>query len=147
MPPPTDHPTCTCEALRRLTRRMSGVYDHHLAASGLTVGQYSLLVNIGGDAWPLSQLARRVATDRTTLTRSLAPLIAAGWVKTAPGKDARQRLVSLTAAGRCKAAAARAIWQQAQDQIATALSPELTDRLHGMVADAMVRLRPFVTEN
>ena len=145
--PPSDHPICTCEALRRLTRRMTAVYDHHLAGTGLTVGQYSLLVNIGAEALPLSQLARRVAADRTTLTRTLAPLIDAGWVRTAPGKDARQRMVALTTAGRRKAAAAHAIWQRAQDQIADALSPALTDQLHGMISTAMVRLRPFVAEN
>ncbi len=146
MPHP-DHPICTCEALRRLTRRMTAVYDHHLAPAGLTVGQYSLLVNIGAEALPLSQLARRVATDRTTLTRTLAPLIEAEWVRTTPGKDARQRMVRLTAAGRRKAAAAHAIWQRAQEQIAGALSPALTDQLHDMISDAMVRLRPFVAEN
>jgi DNA-binding MarR family transcriptional regulator len=126
---------------------MTAVYDHHLAETGLTVGQYSLLVNIGEQASPLSQLARFVATDRTTLTRTLAPLIEAGWVRTTPGKDARQRVVTLTAAGRRKAAAAQVIWQRAQDQIAGALSPGLTDQLHNMISDAMVRLRSFVAEN
>ena len=126
---------------------MTAVYDHHLAEAGLTIGQYSLLVNIGTEALPLSQLARRVATDRTTLTRTLAPLIEAGWVRTTPGTDARQRVVALTAAGRRKAAVAQTIWQRAQDQIADALSPLLTDQLHGMISTAMVRLRPFVAEN
>jgi len=81
-----DHEYCTCEGLRRLTRRMTVVYDRHLAEVGLTVGQYSLLVNIGAETLPLSRLARRTATDRTTLTRSLAPLVKAGWVleKTLP---------------------------------------------------------------
>ncbi|HLB98744.1 MAG TPA: hypothetical protein VJK90_13820, partial [Acetobacteraceae bacterium] len=67
----SDHAYCTCEGLRRLTRRMTVVYDRHLAEAGLTVGQYSLLVNIGADTLPLSRLARRTAADRTTLTRSL----------------------------------------------------------------------------
>ena len=142
-----DHPVCTCEALRRLTRRMTAVYDHHLAPVGITVGQYSLLVNIGDQALPLSRLARVVAADRTTLTRTLAPLINAGWVRVVPGDDARQRVVALTPAGRRKAKAARRIWQRAQDQIADALSGDLTEQLHGVLADAMVRLRPFVAEN
>ena len=142
-----DHPVCTCEVLRRLSRRMTVVYDRELAATGLTVGQYSLLVNIGDATVTLSQLARLVAADRTTLTRTLAPLVAAGWVLVTPGADARTRLVSLTAAGRRKAAEARGLWQRAQDRIAGALSPALTGQLHNLVADAMRRLRPFVAEN
>jgi DNA-binding MarR family transcriptional regulator len=142
-----DHPVCTCEALRRLTRRMTLVYDHHLAETGLTVGQYSLLVNIGAEPLPLSQLARRVATDRTTLSRTLVPLIDAGWVALRRGTDGRVRLVALTQAGSRKAAAARRIWQRAQDQIETTLSPALTGSLHAMVAKAMARLRPFVPDN
>ncbi len=142
-----DHEYCTCEALRRLTRRMTVVYDRHLAEAGLTVGQYSLLVNLGAETLALSQLARRTATDRTTLTRSLAPLIKAGWVVVVPGEDARTRQVTLTPAGRHKAKTAYAVWRRAQDQIATALRPKLTEALHGMIDDAMKRLRPFVADN
>ena len=146
MPKP-DHDYCTCEGLRRLTRRMTAVYDRHLAEAGLTVGQYSLLVNIGAEPLPLSRLARRTATDRTTLTRTLAPLRKAGWITVAPGEDARTRLVTLTPAGRHKADATLAVWRRAQDQIAEALSPKLTDALHGMIDDALKRLRPFVANN
>ena len=146
MPRP-DHEYCTCEGLRRLTRRMTVVYDRHLAEVGLTVGQYSLLVNIGAETLPLSRLARRTATDRTTLTRSLAPLVKAGWVAVAPGEDARTRLVTLTAAGRHHAATAHAVWKRAQDQIGAALRPKRTEALHEMIDEAMKRLRPFVADN
>jgi DNA-binding MarR family transcriptional regulator len=143
-----DHEYCTCEALRRLTRRMTAVYDGHLGEVGLTVGQYALLVNIGAETLPLSRLARRTATDRTTLTRTLAPLIKAGWVVVVvPGEDARTRLVTLTEAGRRKATTAHAVWRCAQDQIGAALRPKLTAALHGMIDEAMTRLRPFVARN
>ena len=141
------HDHCTCEGLRRLTRRMTVVYDGHLGKVGLTVGQYALLVTIGAETLPLSRLAQRTATDRTTLTRTLTPLIKAGWVVVVPGEDARTRLVTLTEAGRRKAETARAAWQDAQDQIGAALSPKLTDALHGMIDKAMKRLRPFVARN
>ena len=146
MPGP-DHEYCTCEGLRRLTRRMTAVYDRHLGEVGLTVGQYALLVNIGAETMALSRLARRTATDRTTLTRSLAPLIKAGWVMVAPGEDARTRQVTLTAAGRHKAKASHAVWQRAQDQIDTALRPKRVAALHDMIDEALARLRPFVADN
>lgn len=142
-----NHDYCTCEGLRRLTRRMTVVYDRHLAEVGLTVGQYSLLVNIGAETLTLSRLARRTATDRTTLTRSLAPLIKAGWVVVVPGEDARTRQVTLTPAGQQKAGTTHAVWQRAQDQIGAALRPKRVEALHDMIDDAMTRLRPFVADN
>jgi DNA-binding MarR family transcriptional regulator len=138
---------CTCEGLRRLTRRMTMVYDRHLAEVGLTVGQHSLLVNIGAEPLPLSRLARRAATDRTTLTRSLVPLVKAGWVVVMPGEDARTRQVTLTDAGRHKVKTAHAVWQRAQDQVGAALRPKRIEALHDMIDDAMTRLRPFVADN
>src|SRR5580658_419467 len=143
----SDHAYCTCEGLRRLTRRMTVVYDRHLAEVGLTVGQYSLLVNIGAETLPVSRLARRTATDRTTLTRSLAPLVKAGWVVVMPGEDARTRQVTLTGAGRQKAKASHAVWQRAQDQVGAALRPKRIDALHDLIDEAMARLRPFVADN
>ncbi len=142
-----DHEYCTCEGLRRLTRRMTVVYDRHLAEVSLTVGQYSLLVNIGAETLPLSRLARRTATDRTTLTRSLAPLVRAGWVVVMPGEDARTRQVSLTAAGRHQVKAAHPVWQRAQDQIGAALRPKRIEALHDLIDEAMARLLPFVADN
>jgi DNA-binding MarR family transcriptional regulator len=142
-----NHEYCTCEGLRRLTRRMTAVYDRHLAEVGLTVGQYSLLVNIDAETLALSRLARRTATDRTTLTRSLAPLIKAGWVVVVPGEDARTRQVTLTPAGQHTARTAHAVWQRAQDQINAALRPKRVEALHDMIDDAMTRLRPFVADN
>ena len=143
----SDHAYCTCEGLRRLTRRMTVVYDRHLAEVGLTVGQYSLLVNIGTETLPVSRLARRSATDRTTLTRSLAPLVKAGWVVVMPGEDARTRQVTLTEAGRHKARTAHAVWQRAEDQVGAALRPKRIDALHELIDEAMTRLRPFVADN
>jgi DNA-binding MarR family transcriptional regulator len=142
-----DHDYCTCEELRRLTRRMTVVYDRHLAEVGLTIGQYSLLVNIGADTLPLSRLARRTATDRTTLTRSLVPLVKAGWVLVMPGEDARTRQVTLTDAGRHKTKTAHAVWRRAQDQVGAALRPKRIEALHDMIDEAMTRLRPFVADN
>ena len=38
----------------------------------------------------------------STLTRNLQALVAQGWVRLAPGQDARSRLIEATAAGRAK---------------------------------------------
>ena len=97
-------PTCTCNALRRLARRVSAIYDRHVAVTGLKTSQFSLPMILRVAPISLISLARRSATDRTTLTRNLALLIRSGWVRMAPGQDARQRIVALTEAGHRKVA-------------------------------------------
>lgn len=108
---------CTCFRVRKLTRLMSQRYDQALAPAGLNLNQYSILRRASGTPRSIGELARELGMDRTTLTRDLKPLLAAGWVETAPGDDARQRRIRVTAAGRRTVARAMPLWQAAQDDI------------------------------
>jgi hypothetical protein len=86
---------CTCFKLRSLARRVTQLYDHEMAPSGLKVTQYSLLAHAMrgtvGVAPTVSELADAMFTDRTTLTRNLRPLVAAGFIEVAAGPDARSK--------------------------------------------------------
>jgi len=145
--PPLAGVACTCAALRRLSRLVSAIYDQHLQAVGLTTNQYSLLVVLSRGAMPLGQLARRAATDRTTLTRNLKPITVAGWVSISAGPDARQKVVGLTAAGTALLKAARPEWARAQALIEATLGRTAVADLHGAIAGAMVRLRDLRPDN
>ena len=94
---------CVCSQVRRLARKLSSLYDTLLSPEDLTITQYSLLANIDR-AGQLSHqvLAKQVGMERTTLTRILRPLTRAKWVASVTGKDRRQHLLQLTAAGRRK---------------------------------------------
>lgn len=131
---------CTCARLRKLTRRVTRVYDARLAALGLRATQFSLLVNAAAGARPLSELAAAMEMDRTTLTRSLRPLVAHGWIRVATGDDPRTRLVGLTAAGRRKLDAARPAWQAAQREIETTLGEAFVGGLHDQLEHALAAL-------
>src|SRR6266446_10286344 len=68
---------CACSQVRRLSRKLSSLYDTLLSPERLTITQYSLLANIER-AGQLSHtvLAEKVGMDRTTLTRNLLmPLV------------------------------------------------------------------------
>jgi DNA-binding MarR family transcriptional regulator len=94
---------------------LTRLYDRHLAPSGLSVSQFSLLAMI--EANPevtLAELARAMVMERTTLLRAVKPLVASGWVaRQAAGGRGAIRL-SLTAAGRRKIAEATPLWRAAQ---------------------------------
>ena len=133
--------TCTCFRLRKLSRLMSQRYDRRLAEAGLNINQYSLLRRAGGEPRGIGELAKKMGMDRTTLTRDLKPLIAAGWIAVKPGEDARRRVVTVTAAGTRAVAKARPLWLQAQHEIEAAIGDATTQRLHAQLDAALARLQ------
>ena len=112
---------CTCFKLRSLSRRVTQLYDHVLAPSGLKVTQYSLIAHArrrnGASAPTVTELAQQLYTDRTTLTRNLKPLVDAGLIAVEDGADARSKGVVVTAEGESAYQAARVLWKEAQSQM------------------------------
>lgn len=131
---------CTCFRMRKLTRLLSQRYDRCLAAAGLNVNQYSILRRLGGDARTIGDLARELGMDRTTLSRDLKPLVAAGWVAPVRGEDARQRPVRVTAAGRRAIGKAIPLWREAQRGVDALLGDGRTARLHAQLDFVLTRL-------
>lgn len=138
---------CTCAKLRRLSRRVTAVYDRSLAAAGLRVTQYSMLSVMqregGADGLPVTVLADRLDMDRTTLTRNLKPLIAQGWVALAPSPaDTRVRLARVTADGAAAWQAARPHWKRAQLEVNRTLGDTTVAGLHAWLDQVTPLFRP-----
>ena len=115
---------CACATARRTALALTRMYDACLRSAGLEVPQFALL-NMLAKAGPSSQAAmgRQFALDKTTLSRNLKALAKKGWVKAAPGADARERRFVVTAAGRARVAAARPGWQKAQRFVRASMPP------------------------
>jgi DNA-binding MarR family transcriptional regulator len=116
---------CICSALRRATRALTATYDAALKPAGLRVTQFSilrLLERLG--PIPVSRLAAEAVLERTTMGRNLDPLKRRGLVAVTPGDaDPRERIVSLTAAGRDAIGLATPYWRQAQARINAQVDP------------------------
>lgn len=128
---------CTCFRFRKLARLVTQRYDRELASAGLTLNQYSILRRAARMPQAIGALARELGMDRTTLTRDLRPLAAAGWVELVPGPDARQRQVRVTPAGKAVAAAAQPSWRRAQDAVERQLGPAVVAQLHRHLDDVI----------
>jgi DNA-binding MarR family transcriptional regulator len=110
---------CICGNLRMASRAITSVYDEFLKPSGLTSNQLAVLwpiVNM--EPTPMSEIARNVVMDKTTVSRNVAGLEALGLVEIQSGEDARHRLVSSTAKGRHAFALAMPAWEAAQAEVA-----------------------------
>jgi DNA-binding MarR family transcriptional regulator len=139
-------PGCTCFKLRKLTRVMSRLYDQHMATVGLKTTQYSVLTNAARQALPVAELAELLGTERTTLTRNLKPLIEAQWITLEPGADSRQRIVTITAAGRDKVKQAYVAWRAAQTEIETQLGAATVRLLHTQLDATLNQLTPLIED-
>jgi DNA-binding MarR family transcriptional regulator len=115
---------CLCLALRQASRAVSRLYDEELRGIGLRTTQYSLLqlLRRSGEVRQ-RDLAELTLHDETSLTRSLRPLIDAGWVAVRTGDDRREKWLTITAGGLAKLEEARPAWERAQARL-QALLPE-----------------------
>lgn len=107
---------CVCLGVQRAARGVARRYDEALKPLGVTSGQFSILSSMLRDSSePIGALAELLGQERTTLTRNLRPLEAAGWIDAQPdAKDARVRRVRLTDKGRELVCAAIPVWRAAQ---------------------------------
>ena len=123
---------CVCATLRMATRAVARVYDQALEPFGLRTTQYSILARLDAEGpSPVGRLAGRLAMDRTTLAREAEPLVRLGLVEQSPGEDRRQRVLSLTPAGRSRLAAALPAWKDAQRLVRNQLGYDRTQGLLG----------------
>ncbi|MBT5414656.1 MAG: winged helix-turn-helix transcriptional regulator [Rhodospirillaceae bacterium] len=126
---------CSGLAVRKAARAVGQLYDDALAPAGIKGTQFSLLAAVGlTSKTSVSALADSLVMDRTTLSRNLQPLVRAGLLKMAPGRDRRERRVALTEEGRSTLRTALPLWRQAQARIADALGEGRAARLRGDLA-------------
>jgi DNA-binding MarR family transcriptional regulator len=132
---------CTCFRIRSAARRVTAIYSHHMAPTGLKISQFSLLGLIAAEG-PVSigRLSERLATDRTTLSRNLKPLLAEGLVERSNSGDKRRHELVATSAGRALFKRALPLWAAAEQEVRTAMGSKLTADLHGALDRSMEKL-------
>lgn len=109
--------TCHCLKMRRSAENVIHFYDDILASSGLTVRQYSLLNKI--KEYPKSnmrELGEYTELDRSTLARSLKPLIKEGYITDTKDKNARDSKLVLSKEGAKVCDKASKLWDEAQER-------------------------------
>jgi DNA-binding MarR family transcriptional regulator len=113
---------CTLLSIRQASRAVTQIYDASFAPVGLKGNQFTLLTAIARMGEPtITRLGEGLVTDRTTLTRNLAPLERAGLVRIQVGADRRSRIVTVTPRGSERLARAYPLWKRAQARVVKAL--------------------------
>ena len=111
-------------------RAVTALYDEHLADSGLTAAQLTVLwCVVASEPVAMGDIGRFVAMDKSTVTRNVAALVALGFLRVGKGTDARHRLVSSTARGRGAFERAMPAWRAAQAAAARLIGTRRLDAL------------------
>lgn len=122
--PKTPSP-CSCMNVRRASRAVTQFYDEILKPSGLTIAQLGLLKHLEiTESTTITELAKTIRIDRTTLNRNMKPLSEAGLIAIKPGKDSRTRQITLTDAGKTAVADGWKLWEAAQASLKEYLGQE-----------------------
>jgi DNA-binding MarR family transcriptional regulator len=91
------------------------VYDAFLRDAGLKASQLAVLAAIDStETVSIAELSKKLAMDRTTLSRNLKPLIAEQLVDLSEEGWRRSKLVRITPAGQQRMTAAIPLWERAQ---------------------------------
>jgi len=127
---------CVCTQVRTVARLVTRTYDEALRTTGLKASQLSVLAAVDAlEAPSIVALSKALAMDRTTLSRNLRPLVAAGLV--VMREDGRSRTTTITAQGQAAIKAAFPLWRKAQSELLRRMGEPLVDSTRAQ----LVRLR------
>ena len=123
--------TCLCLHAQRAARALARRFDNALRPVGLTNGQFSMLMSLNRpQPATMSSVASVLDMDRTTLTAALKPLQRRGLIEViSDPKDARSRLLKLTAEGLLTLTRALPIWTATHAQVDADLGEGGSDAL------------------
>ncbi len=126
---------CLCGNIRMAARTVTTLYDGHLAPSGLTAAELSVLWCVMA-AQPVSmqRIGEFLSMEKSTVTRNVAHMRLRHLLKVATGKDARTKQVSVTRAGQEAFLRALPLWKEAQKAAAKSLGDT---RFRSLVAGSL----------
>ncbi len=116
---------CACTTVRKANRALFRFYEDAMVGTGISITQFSILRSLqrtGPSA--LSELAGTLVMERTSLYRTIAPLVKTGAVTISSGSNKKIKIAALTSDGERLIAKAIPQWTQAQDQIVRAVGNE-----------------------
>lgn len=115
--------------MRRSAENVIEFYDSILSSSGVTARQYSLLNAVyNHKGCNVRILSEATLLDRSTLARSLKPLMQNGYIKDCRLPGSRDKVLELTRKGVAVRNKAMLLWETAQEQFESKLgNAQLTE--------------------
>jgi len=134
--------SCICYQTRMTAHAVTRAYNRALAPLGLEVTQFNILAALAlARTNSVTALSEALALDRTTMTRNLKRLEAAGLVSVSTGQGRAVR-PALTEGGAALLSAAIPLWEAEHVKMETAVGADLW----GSTRDGLRAIRRSVTD-
>lgn len=106
---------CTCMTVRKANRALFRFYEEAFADCPVSITQFSILRTLVRQGpTPLSDLADALIMERTSLYRTIKPLIEMKAVSVKAAPAGKAKIVSATARGKSLIAKSKPQWDKAQ---------------------------------
>lgn len=116
---------CICLSMRRAAGAVTTYYDRKMEPLGISLTQFSIMINIKSEGQiNMGSLAKILKLEKSTLTRTLAPLIEKGFIYSQRGENRREVILTLTDQGQDKMKEAFPVWCQLQKEMTEYLGGE-----------------------
>lgn len=131
---------CYCLASRRSARHLTRLYERHLAPSGMTSSQFSILSFLYHKPdMTVAELANAMEMERTTLVRTIKPMKDAGWIEDGPEKIGRAVILGISPGGLEKLEQGRPLWRAAQEAFERQVGNEAAAQLRSLAITSFSR--------
>jgi DNA-binding MarR family transcriptional regulator len=126
---------CVALRARRLSRLVTRLFEEALRPHGITVAQFTLIgaTILEGPLRP-ARLARLLDLEKSTLSRNLRLMEAAGLLRVEDADDGAGQRIHVTERGQRKLVRAFPAWREAQERAVRALGGAVVEKLDAMIA-------------
>jgi len=133
---------CLCYEFRKTARFVINYYDAALQHVDLKSNQFIILAAVGYmKSTNFKNLAEFIGIDQSTLARNLVTMDRQNFVKIRPGKNKREKLISLSRKGKNKLHKAFPHWKKAQTDILDVLGRKRWKNIRGKLSDIVSATR------
>ena len=131
-----DHEYCNCYIIRKISSKISKIYDNALKTSGLKITQYAILKYISiSKKTNLKNLSTAMDYNRSTLGRNLRILEKKELIRFNKGKDKREVEITITNYGIKIFKIATQSWKNINNQVSENLGRNKIKMLREILND------------
>lgn len=125
---------CVCTTIRKANRALFRFFENAMAEADLSVVQFAILRSLerNGET-PLSRIAEEQVMERTSLYRTIAPLLDSGAIQLRDADRGRAKIAALTSIGSRQIRGSLPYWESAQRIVVSRLGQDEWEHLSEVI--------------
>lgn len=133
---------CMCYEFRKTARVVINFYDDALKSVDIKSNQFIILVSVAYmKSTNFKTLAEFIGIDQSTLARNLVTVEKQNFVTVKPGKNKREKIITLSRKGKQKLVSAFPLWQKAQASMVEGIGADKWRKMKAEMAEVAAAVR------